>query len=102
MSTRSDRLRVVAVTRKITYSGGNAVLRTARKVHYCHANNDYPLPCRRRIEPGTQYVRSVMFPNHDASGYDHPVTHDTCLSCAVNYLYLDDLATVAAEPERWL
>lgn len=95
MPDRGARLASVAAARKVTFHGGTAALRTARKTHWCHAKDDYPSPCPRRIEPGTQYVRSVMFPNHDASGYDKPVAHDTCLSCAANYLYLDDLATTA-------
>lgn len=98
MGDRSARLAAVAAARKVTFHGGNAVLRTARKRRWCSARDDYPSPCPRTIEPGTQYVRSVMFPNHDASGYDKPVVHDTCLSCAGNYLYLDDLAEVATDP----
>lgn len=96
--SRSERLAAVGSSRKVKFHGGMATLRTARKTHWCTANDDYPVPCRRRIELGDQYVRSVMFPNHDASGYDVPVTRDTCLSCAANYIYLDDLATVATSP----
>lgn len=95
---RSERLAAVAAVRKVKFHGGMASLRTARKTHWCTARDDYPSPCQRRIDPGDQYVHSVMFPNHDASGYDVPVSHDTCLSCAANYLYLDDLATVATSP----
>lgn len=92
---RSERLAAVEAARKVTFHGGTASLRTACKTHWCSARDNYPFPCQQRIDPGDRYVRSVMFPNHDASGYDVPVTRDTCLTCAANYLYLDDLATVA-------
>jgi len=82
-------------SRKITRFGHSAELRTARRAHWCDTRNTYPNPCTRRIDPGTRYVRSVMFPNHDASGYDVPVTHAVCLNCARNYIDLDVLAELA-------
>lgn len=81
--------------RRVTYPGGTAALRTARKSRWCSARDTYPYPCAGRISKGEQYVRSVMFPSHDASGYDVPVTRDTCLVCAMNYLHLLDLAIAA-------
>lgn len=78
-------------TRKVTFHGGMAEVRTARRERWCTARDDYPHPCPGRIRVGEEYVRSVMFPNHDASGYDVPVVHDTCRECAQNYVYLVDL-----------
>lgn len=77
---------------RITFHGGSAETRTARKVRYCTARDAYPYPCVGRIDRGERYVRSVMFPNHDASGYDVPVVRATCLTCAMNYLNLMELA----------
>lgn len=77
--------------RKVTFPGGSAEVRTARRDRWCMARDSYPYPCPGRIRAGEEYVRSVMFPNHDASGRDVPEVHDTCRECAQNYLYLDDL-----------
>ncbi|WP_269304850.1 hypothetical protein [Aeromicrobium sp. HA] len=72
--------------------GMTAKVVTARKLHYCDINDNYPGICERTIEPGAQYIRSVMFPNHDASGYDTPVAYAVCATCAEGYTGLDDLA----------
>lgn len=80
-----------AMTRKVTFVGGSAEVRKARREHWCTARDDYPYPCAGRIPVGQEYVRSVMFPSHDASGYDVPVVRDTCRACALNYLYLMNL-----------
>ncbi len=80
-----------ARTRKVTFPGGSAEVRKARRDHWCSARDAYPYPCPGRIPAGEEYVRSVMFPSHDASGYDVPVVRDTCRDCAPNYLYLDQL-----------
>lgn len=78
-------------TRKVTFHGGSAEVRTARRDRWCMTRDSYPYPCKVRIRAGEEYVRSVMFPNHDASGLDIPVARDTCRECALNYLYLMDL-----------
>jgi hypothetical protein len=72
----------------------------ARKGHWCDIKDMYPMQCVGRIEPGQQYIRSVIFPGHDAgpSRYDRgarPWSHEVCLNCAVNYRGLDDLAKAA-------
>ncbi len=85
--------------RRVTFHGGSAELRTARRRRRCSARDGYPYPCAG-IEVGDRYVRSVMFPNHDASGYDVPVAHDTCLDCAMNYLDLMDLAIAHRRSEN--
>lgn len=72
--------------------GHSAAIIKARKPHYCSIRDHYPVPCLGRIEPGTRYIRSVMFPNHDVSGYDVPVVNKVCVNCAYNYTGLDGLA----------
>ena len=74
--------------RSVTFHGGTASVRKSRRVRFCGARDIY---CWHTIRPGEEYVRSVMFPNHDASVYDVPVVHVTCAGCALNYIYLDQL-----------
>ena len=88
-----------ARTRKVTFVGGTAEVRKARRDRWCSARDAYPYPCPGRIPAGQEYVRSVMFPSHDASGYDVPAVRDTCRDCARNYLYLDRL-DVAFPPAK--
>jgi hypothetical protein len=66
----------------------------ARKQYRCDDGSRYPAPCLVTIRPGDEYVRSVMFPNHDIYAYidvatgrplDKPIVHRLCLSCASSY-----------------
>ena len=82
-----------------------AVVRSAR-VRWCgdgHAK--YPRPCPRTIRKGEQYVRCVMFKNHDVYAYVDPVTYrpltrpmvtDMCFECAGQY-HTTSLLVIDAE-----
>lgn len=85
---------------KVRCHGLSARIVTARKTHWC---TDRRRECSHKIEPGQRYVRTVMFPNHDAYSYVDPVTHrplrrpiphDLCLACASNY---DDIGQIARD-----
>ena len=54
----------------------------------------YPYACVRKIQRGEQYVRAVMFPNHDVYSYvergtgrplNQPVVTVLCFECASGY-----------------
>lgn len=77
------------VPKRITYHGFTASTHLSRRLRFCE---DRRRDCAHRIEPGGQYVRAVMFPNHDISGYDHPVAMTICLHCALD----SELAPLAA------
>jgi hypothetical protein len=67
----------------------------AAKVHWCgDMTATYPLPCPRTIKKGEQYVRAVMFKNHDVYAYvdrdthrplTRPIVTDLCFECAGQY-----------------
>lgn len=78
---------------KVTFHGLSASRRTSRRVRYCQ---DKRSGCIHQIERGDQYVRAVMFPNHDVSGYDRPVVMVICLPCASG----SELAPLTAASER--
>ena len=72
-----------------------ARLLKARKQHRCEIRDHYPYPCRT-ISPGDLYIRSTIFPGHDAAGsrWDknaRPQSQAVCLNCARNYIGLDTL-----------
>lgn len=72
---------------------------TARKRHHCAIRDHYPTPCLP-IMPGDKYIRSTAFPGHESMPARwekgaRPVSHAVCLSCARNYIGLDDLAQIA-------
>lgn len=77
-----------ARVRKVNFHGGSADVRRARKVHHCTVRSGYPYPCVERIPAGQEYVRVVLFPNHDVATRDVPVIYDVCWQCAPNDLYL--------------
>ncbi|MDR7253754.1 hypothetical protein J2X46_002744 [Nocardioides sp. BE266] len=65
----------------------------------------YPAPCPRKIEKGEQYVRAVMFKNHDVYAYvdrdthqplTRPMVTDLCFACAEQY-YTTQMLVIAAE-----
>jgi hypothetical protein len=73
-----------------------ARLVTARTPKWCGCQNTYPYPCKRRIDPGDKYVRSVMFPGHDAGPgrYERgarPQVMPICVNCASGYVGIDRL-----------
>lgn len=59
-------------------SGLTAYTVTARLAWHCW-NGGYG--CTRRIEPGEEYVRVTVFPNHDVSRAHFPQTHHCCQTC---------------------
>jgi len=65
----------------VSHDSASSIVR-ARKPHYCFARTGYPFPCRGRIEPGTLYVRSVAFPNHEANGSGKVLVRAVCDNCA--------------------
>jgi len=54
----------------------------ARKRHRCDGPYDGP---GHMILPGRRYVRSVVFPGHDASNGKAPWVHRLCVDCAQQY-----------------
>lgn len=65
---------------------------TARTQHYCGAHS---ATCQRVIRPGARYVRSVLFPGHDANGSQRPISRPVCFGCAARYV---NLAHLVEEP----
>lgn len=78
------------MTKTVNDGGMTASLVTARKRRHCRIRDR---ACLGEVKPGDQYVRAVMFPNHDAYGYTHghPVVSTYCLPCASNYTPTDQL-----------
>lgn len=89
--------------KRVTHHGMTASLVTSRKRRYCGLRDRDD--CRRVILPGEQYVRSVMFANHDIYSYVDPVTHrpirrpmvhEICVTCAARY---DDIGSLIDPPD---
>lgn len=64
----------------------------------------YPNFCRRTIAKGEQYIRAVMFPNHDMYSYvdevgnplRRPIVQVLCFGCAAGY-HVSGMLVIAAE-----
>lgn len=54
---------------------------TARKFHACM---QYPR-CYRRIKPGEDYARHVVFPGDDANNSGRPLVLVLCQECQLDY-----------------